>query len=80
MLSGIHTFMKPYLFIDIITHFIFQIPLNIYIRNESTLDTYFKILGYVKIVEDFLGFNSFIYIFLKIICYFLLLIQENTYQ
>jgi hypothetical protein len=46
LLSGIHTFMKPYLFIDIITHFIFQIPLNIYIRNESTLDNYFKILGY----------------------------------
>ena len=84
LLSGIHTFMKPYLFIDILTQFIFQIPLTIYIRNSSALSDFFKVLGYVQIVdyssrEEFLDNNSFVYVFLKILSYFLILIQENIY-
>ena len=84
LLSGINTFMKPYLFIDILTQFIFQIPLTIYIRNNNALTNFFKVLGYVQIVdyssrEEFLDSNSFIYVFLKILSYFLILIQENIY-
>ena len=84
LLSGIHSFMKPYLFIDILSHFIFQIPFNIYKRNSSSLSKFFKVLGYVQIVdyssyEEFLNYSSFIYVFLKILSYFLILIQENIY-
>ena len=84
LLSGIHTFMKPYLFIDILSHFIFQIPLNIYIRNTEVLTHFFKVLGYVQIVdyssrEEFLDNSAFVYVFLKILSYFLILIQENIY-
>ena len=68
--------MKPYLFIDILTQFIFQIPLTIYIRNNNAFTNFFKVLGYVQIVdyssrEEFLDSNSFIYVFLKILSYFL---------
>ena len=84
LLSGIHTFMKPYLFIDILSQFVFQIPLTIYIRNNAALTNFFQVLGYVQIVdyssrEEFLDSNSFIYVFLKILSYFLILIQENIY-
>ena len=84
LLSGIHTFMKPYLFIDIVSQFIFQIPLSIYVRNNKALTNFFKILGYVQIVdyssrEEFLDNSSFVYVFLKILSYFLILIQENIY-
>ena len=84
LLNGIHTFMKPYLFIDILSLFIFQIPLTIYIRNNSALTNFFKVLGYVQIVdyssrEEFLHQSSFVYVFLKILSYFLILIQENIY-
>ena len=84
LLSGIHTFMKPYLFIDILSQFIFQIPLTIYIRNNAALSNFFKVLGYVQIVdyssrEEFLDNSAFIYVFLKILSYFLILIQENIY-
>ena len=84
LLNGIHTFMKPFLFIDIITQFIFQIPLNVFFKNNSTLNKYFKIFGYVRIVdysskEEILDKTSFVNIFLKILSYFLILIQENVY-
>ena len=84
LLSGINTFMKPYLFIDILSQFIFQIPFTIYIRNNDALTNFFQVLGYVQIVdyssrEEFLDSNSFIYVFLKILSYFLILIQENIY-
>ena len=84
LLNGIHCFMKPYLFFDILTQFIFQIPLNIFSKNYSTLNNFFKIFGYVKIVdysskEEFLDKTSFVNIFLKILTYFLILIQENVY-
>ena len=51
LLNGIHSFMKPYLFLDILTQFIFQIPLNIYFKNNSALNQFFKIFGYVRIVD-----------------------------
>ena len=84
LLNGIHTFMKPFLFIDIITQFIFQIPLNIYFKNNSALNQFFKIFGYVRIVdysskEEIFDTSSFVNIFLKILSYFLILIQENVY-
>ena len=84
LLSGIHSFMKPYLFIDILSIFLFQIPLRIYVRNNAILDNFFKIFGYVQIVdyssrEKFLENDSFIYVLLKVLCYFLILIQENIY-
>ena len=84
LLNGIHCFMKPYLFLDILTQFIFQIPLNIFSKNYSTLNDFFKIFGYVKIVdysskEEILDKTSFLIIFLKILTYFLILIQENVY-
>ena len=84
LLSGIHSFMKPYLFIDILFIFIFQIPLSIYVRNNDILNNFFKIFGYVQIVdyssrEEFLEKDSFIYVLLKVLCYFLILIQENIY-
>ena len=84
LLSGIHTFMKPYLFVDILSQFIFQIPLNIYARNNVVLSNFFKILGFVQIAdyssrEDFLYHDSFVYVLLKVLSYFLILIQENIY-
>ena len=84
LLNGIHTFMKPYLFIDIFSQFIFQIPLSIYVKNNIVLTTFFKIFGYVQIVdyssrEEFLDNSAFVYVFLKILSYFLILIQENIY-
>ena len=83
LLNGIHFFMKPYLFLDIFSQFIFQIPLNVYIKNNNLAD-FFKVFGYVKIVdysskEEFLDKSSFMNIFLKIFTYFLILIQENVY-
>ena len=84
LLNGIHSFMKPYLFLDILTQFIFQIPLNIFSKNDSTLNNFFKIFGYAKIVdysskEEILDSGSLTNIFLKILTYFLILIQENIY-
>ena len=84
LLNGIHVFMKPYLFLDILSQFIFQIPLNIFSKNNTTLNNFFKIFGYVKIVdysskEEILDKASFVIIFLKIFTYFLILIQENVY-
>ena len=84
LLNGIYCFMKPYLFFDIITQFFFQIPLNIFTKNYTTLSNFFNIFGYVKIVdysskEEILEKKSFINIFLKIVVYFLILIQENIY-
>ena len=84
LLNGIRSFMKPYLFLDILTQFIFQIPLNIFSKNYTTLNNFFKIFGYVKIVdysskEEILDKDSLANIFLKILSYFLILIQENIY-
>ena len=84
LLNGIHSFMKPYLFLDILTQFIFQIPLNIFSKNNETLNNFFQIFGYAKIVdysskEEILDTASLTNIFLKIFTYFLILIQENIY-
>ena len=83
LLKGIHTFMKPYLFIDILSHLIFQIPFRKFITHRETLQQFFKELGYVEIVdyslrENILKSESY-NVFLKILCYFLILIQENIY-
>ena len=84
LLSGIHTFMKPYLFIDILFLFIFQIPLGVYNKNNLVLSDYFKIFGYVQIVdyssrEEFFDRGAFFYVLLKVLSYFLILVQENIY-
>jgi hypothetical protein len=84
LLSGIHTFMKPYLFIDILFLFIFQIPFGVYNRNNLILSKYFKIFGYVQIVdyssrEEFFDMGAFFYVLLKVLSYFLILVQENIY-
>ena len=85
LLFGIHYFMKPFLFFDIITQFIFQIPLDKYKKNEEQLENFFKYFGYVKIADyssqtDFISGVSCFIVILKILCYFLLLLQESMYS
>ena len=43
--------MKPYLFLDIIIQFLFQIPFNIYIKNNEKLKDFSNILGLAKISD-----------------------------
>ena len=43
--------MKPYLFLDIVFQFIFQIPFNIYIKNNEKLKDFNNILGLAKITD-----------------------------
>jgi hypothetical protein len=37
LLYGINYFMKPYLFLDIVLQFVFQIPFDVYIKNNEKL-------------------------------------------
>ena len=86
LLHGINYFMKPYLFLDIILQFVFQIPFDFYIKNNEKLKDFNNILGLAKI-SDYSSSSStglmikdaFIMAFLKILTYFLFLIQENLY-
>ena len=85
LLNGIKYFMKPYLFLDILTQFIFQIPLDKFKKNERIFENFFKLFGYVKIADyssqkDFISSVSCFIVILKILCAFLLLIQENMYN
>ena len=85
LLNGIKYFMKPYLYFDILTQFIFQIPLDKYKKNQKVLEKFFKLFGYVKIADyssqkDFISGVSCFIVILKILCVFLLLIQENIYD
>ena len=86
LLYGINYFMKPYLFLDIVIQFIFQIPFDAYIKNNEKLKDFNNILGLAKI-SDYSSSSStglmirdaFFMAFLKILTYFLFLIQENLY-
>ena len=86
LLNGINYFMKPYLFLDIVLQFVFQIPLDDYIKNNEKLKDFNNILGLAKI-SDYSSSSSsgliiksaFLMAFLKILTYFLFLIQENIY-
>ena len=85
LLFGIHYFMKPYLFHDLLIQFILQIPLDKFTKNSSIIFYFFRYFGYVKIADyssnsQFLNQSSSFIVLLKIICYFLLLIQENLYS
>ena len=85
LLNGIHYFLKPFLFFDILTQFIFQIPLDKYKKNKLKLEYFFKYFGYVQIADyssptDFISGVSCFIVIMKILCYFLLLIQENMYS
>ena len=84
LLNGINYFMKPYLFLDIVFQFIFQIPFNIYMKNNEKLIDFNNILGLAKIADyssNSGGMNkkAFVMVLLKILSYFLFLIQENLY-
>ena len=84
LLYGINYVIKPYLFLDIIIQFIFQIPFDIYIKNNEKLKDLNNVLGLVKI-SDYSSTSSlmikeaFIMVLLKILTYILFLIQENIY-
>ena len=86
LLDGINYFMKPYLFLDIVIQFVFQIPFDIYIKNNEKLKEFNNVLGLAKI-SDYSSSSSsgliikkaFTMVFLKILTYFLFLIQENIY-
>ena len=84
ILNGIYYFMKPFLFLDILSQFIFQIPFDKYKKNKEQLEIFFKYFGYVNIADyssqtDFISGVSCFIVILKILCYFLLLIQEKMY-
>ena len=86
LLDGINYFMKPYLFLDILIQFIFQIPFDIYIKNNEKLKEFNSVLGLAKIFDYSSSSSSglmikdaFLMAFLKILTYFLFLIQENLY-
>ena len=78
--------MKPYLFLDIVLQFVFQIPFDVYIKNNEKLKDFNNILGLAKI-SDYSSSSSsgliikdaFFMAFLKIFTYFLFLMQENLY-
>ena len=84
LLYGINYVMKPYLFLDIVIQFIFQIPFDIYIKNNEKLKDFNNVLGLAKI-SDYSSTSgvmikeAFIMVLLKILTYFLFLIQENLY-
>ena len=85
LLNGINYFMKPYLFLDIVIQFVFQIPFDVYIKNNEKLKEFNNVLGLAKI-SDYSSSSSrlmitdtFFMVFLKIFTYFLFLIQENLY-
>ena len=84
LLYGINYFMKPYLFLDIVLQFVFQIPFNIYIKNNEKLKDFNNVLGLAKISDyssnsGVMIKQAFIMVLLKILTYFLFLIQENLY-
>ena len=51
VIDGINYFMKPYLFLDIILQFVFQIPFDFYIKNNEKLKDFNNILGLAKISD-----------------------------
>ena len=86
LLNGINYFMKPYLFLDIVIQFVFQIPFDVYIKNNEKLKDFNNILGLAKISDyssssssGLIKKDAFLMAFLKIFTYFLFLIQENLY-
>ena len=84
LLYGINYFMKPYLFLDIVFQFIFQIPFNIYIKNYEKLKDFNNVLGLAKISDysstsGLMIKEAFIMVLIKILTYFFFLIQENLY-
>ena len=84
LLYGINYFMKPYLFLDIVFQFVFQIPFNVYIKNNEKLKEFNNVLGLAKISDyssnsGVMIKEAFIMVLLKILTYFLFLIQENLY-
>ena len=83
--NGIRVFMKPYLFFDLIIQFIFQIPLDVFKINSEIFEEYMNILGYGKLIDfnsktNFINKSQLIITVTKIICYFLLLLQEEVYS
>ena len=84
LLYGINYFMKPYLFLDIVIQFVFQIPFNIYIKNNEKLKDFNNVLGLAKIIDysstsGLMIKEAFIMILLKILTYCLFLMQEKIY-
>ena len=80
---GIRLFLKPYLFLDIILQIVIQIPLDIF-KNESCIK-YMNNFGFVNIINynskvDLINTNGLEMILMKIIMYFLVLIQEIIYN
>ena len=82
---SIISFLKPYLFMDIIFQFFFQIPFDAFKQNSEVLNKYFKNFGFVNLCnysnpEDFLNVDELFHMILKVLCYFLILIQEMIYN
>ena len=85
LLSGIKYFLKPYVYFDILTHFILQIPLDKFKKNEEVVVKFFKLFGYEKIADyssqkEFISAISCFIVILKILCFFMLLIQESMFN
>ena len=82
---SIISFLKPYLFMDILFQFIFQIPFDVFKQNSEVLNKYFKNFGFINLCnytnpEDFLNVDELFHMTLKVLCYFLILIQEMIYN
>ena len=82
---GIRYFLKPFLFLDLLCQFIFQIPFDIFRINGNNFKIYLEIFGFVNIVDyssktKFISSSGLISILLKVGMYFIVLIQEIVYN
>ena len=81
--NGIRSFIKPYLFFDITIQFIFQIPLKFFSENAEIFEVFMNFLGYSKLINYKSNNNDYsplISMLMKILCYFLVLLQEVIYS
>ena len=70
---------------DILFQFIFQIPFDVFKQNSEVLNKYFNNFGFINLCnytnpEDFLNVDELFHMTLKILCYFLILIEEMIYN
>ena len=82
---GIRFFLKPYLFLDLLAQFIFQIPFDAFRTSLSNFTIYLDIFGFVNLVDyssriEFINKSGLLTILLKVVTYFFVLIQEIVYN
>ena len=82
---GIRLFLKPYLFLEIILQFVFQIPLDVFKLFNQQYLKYMDIVGFSIIMDysstyESINKNGLFVMMLKVLMYFIILIQEVIYN